>query len=247
MASVSRADRRCAREIISSLESDPNLNPEKVLNFKKYLSSLGFSEESEYFTRINSLETKLNEQEVISSLPNTIRYSGVYSNKRNLPVPVKLYFSYDHLFLSRNYKNKLKNSPGVKISWRFESNGELYLIDSLDITSRDVTHLLGPPRNGIWQNNWPRGIDFIFYGFPNLDSAEKTDLLLKWGYTSAFELYQASLGKKLKDSSFLQGNELGLTKIDSNPLVLNILKKASSLDPRFTREEGFGNVLYRYK
>lgn len=251
MVSVSRADRKCAREILSSIESDSNLNQERIANFKSYLSSLGFSQNSEYFSRINSLEYRLKEKEgvekekeIISSLPKITKYSGVYSNEMNYHVPVKLCFRYDHLFLSRNYKNKFEKSPGVKISWRFESNGELYLIDSLGISSRNITHILGPPKNTIWPNVWSKEADFLFYGFSGMDSIQKTDLLLKWGFSCVRELYAASLGKKLQDSSILQEGEVGLTKINSNPLVLNILKSSSKRNPSFLLEERNGKIVY---
>lgn len=251
MTNVSRADKRCAREIISSLESSSSLDIEKIRNFKKYLSSLGFSEDSEYFSRINSLEGKLNEKENaerekkrISEIPKVLKYSGVYCGGDEKNVPIKLDFRYNHLFLSRNYKNKFYNSPGLKISWRLESDGKLYLIDSLDISSRNVTHVLGPINNDVGQFSWSKDLEFLFYSFPRFDSDKKIDLLLKWGYTSAKELFNAVLSKKLKDSNFLRGEEIGLSNLVSNPIVTEILKKSSKLHPYFEIDQKVGRVIY---
>ncbi len=251
MTNVSRADKKCVREMISSLESAPTLDFEKVTNIKKYLSVLGFSEDSEYVLRINSLEGKLNEREKIkneekriSEIPKLLRYSGVYLNQANQHIPIKLDFRYNHLFLSRNYKNNFENSAGLKVSWRFESDGKIYLIDALDIPSRNVTHILGPIKNSTGQYSWSRDMEFLFYTFPRLASFQKIDLLLKWGYNSTKELLNASLSNKVKDSTILRGEEVGLTSLYSNPFAMGILRNSSKLNPSFIVKERFGILEY---
>lgn len=254
MATVSRADKKCVREMIFSLESSSNLDIEKINNFKKYLFALGFPNNSEYVNRINNLERKIGEkgleekrEKILPTLPKTVRYSGAYFDLNNRTIPVRVDYRYDHLFLSRNYKQMGNDSNGMKVSWRFESNGELYLIDCLNVSSREPTHVLGPMNNRKGPHSWTFDLDPLFSNFSWMDSNQKTDLLLKWGYSSASDLFRASSTNNLRDSKEMYSGEVGLKNIVLNSLVLKILQNTSLLTPRLHFENGLAFTSYKEK
>lgn len=251
MAKVSRADRKCVRELFLSLESDPKLTQDKITNFRNHLLVLGIPHNSSYFDDLGLLEKKLIESKGVEEKGKNIsddfrrvNYSGSYFNQKNLCIPIKLNFRYDHLFISRHYKNNFGGSPGIKVSWRFESDGELYLIDSLNLSSRKFTHILGPIKNSVGPYYWPKNADFLFHNLPEKDSIQKVGSLLRWGYGYADGLLSAIYSNDVQDSRNLREGELGLTKVSSNPLAMAILEKSSKLKPFFIADRKQGTVVY---
>lgn len=251
MARTSRADKKLAREQLLCIESNPKATLEEIEQLGKYFSFLGIPQESEYFERIeklkNGLQTKLEEPEKIQKAQEKIpfaRYSGIYRTSENRICPIKINFRYDHLFLSRHYRINPTNSSGIKVSWRFEKEGELYLIDALDTQTRKITHVLGPMKKALGNYSWSRNLDGLFVNFPDQDERGKVDLLLRWGYTSVKELAKSISENRIKDSDSIRESEKGLTEIVKNIVATNILENASKRNPYLSGGYGHGEIIY---
>ena len=217
---------------------------EKVNGMKSFLKSQGVARESEYFRRLNELESKnlfsfenSNDENINFSKPKRV-YSGFIDNKRILRViPV-----YDHLFLSRIYGGK------IKVSWRFNQSGRLDLIDSMIFPENRVYNILnvldfqsGNKEKPNWGDNLARINEFpeeavlINKGFGNLGNIEKYQSIARFGHSEASDLYGSLKSRRFNKLTNPRDGEKGIEDMFDDQEALALCQRASLLVPSIKR------------
>lgn len=240
MSGVPRKIRHRIKIKLSSLESKSEISQTELDKIENFMDEWGVPPNSSYRAKLDELRGEEYKEAMVEELresaPEKATYSGRYTDSRGRSTPIRLKFSYDHLFLSRKYQNS-KNS--AKVSWRFENNGSLYLIDLKDLNSKEITHLINSDKNGSFNYSWNSCLDSLISIFRknmnNKPIVSKLELLAKFGFTMSEEILTAAHENKLEDSTKLYGSQRGLTEVYYNPFVKDILENVSRKKPDFEK------------
>lgn len=141
----------------------------------------------------------------------------------------------DHIFLERVYQGSLK------MSWRFNIEGRLDLIDAMLFPQNNVCNLLRVEAYDKEPYDWdlkraeclpfPEQIDLINPGFALLDSDKKYQPLMRFGHAMAMDLFRNIGFGNIRDNYLLKKGQKQLKEIVKDFGCMNMLKKAGSLFP----------------
>jgi len=245
---VTREDRRMINEVLTELEQKLNSNSlpfdellKEVQKWEEYFNQIEIQDKSDYRKRLDLIRERasqdLEDKKIKEFVPEKYKYSGVFIDSKGAK-PVKIILSYDHLFLSRHYKFR-ENLTGAKISWRFERDGKLYLIDFKELPSGEIFHLIKPANSGLVEFTWRDSLNRLIpqvYNFHG--NIAKLELLAKWGHTcldGLYEAIQSGSGGVIRDSNSLKGDEKGLTQISMDQNALEVMNHAYKRVPRLSQ------------
>jgi len=259
MQELTRADRQFIRGRLATLEKQPASKEIDLL--ERYFNGVGVAENSEYRRILEGLrgnsdrtEEVLSERELVIPPDLRAEYSGVYFDGKN-HVPIRVNLKYGKFFLSRHYKTP-HNVGGIKLSWEFKGNGEIYFVDLKELSSERISHLIRPADKKAYCFEWNPQLDLFMPIFSNCLLEPKLDLLLKFGYTAGRKMVEAGEHDKLipeeerrekgylKNSDKLFGNQQGLAKILDDTVSWQILQNIARRTPLFRIADGKGVISY---
>jgi len=153
---------------------------------------------------------------------------------------------YDHLFLTRMYRghhNRIIDNKGIKMSWRFNEEGRLDLMDAILFPERYIKHIVivKPQIPKEWYISqaihFPiedSRITMINNELENLSINERCERLIYYGHSTAKRIYQEMKKKEIKSPDSLKGSQISLQEIINNEFAMSIIRKASFLWPRIS-------------
>ena len=156
-------------------------------------------------------------------------YCGMVKRSKVIVSPV-----YDHFFLQRKYQ---KGSNRVKVSWRFNREGRLELIDATTFPKRKVTHVINSDKMGKdpeWYSSGARYVmigelDILNPGFATLGLKSKLESLARFGHCTVRDIVEDF--DNIIDPYKLHPDQISLTKILDDKDAPTMLDRASVLMP----------------
>ncbi len=156
---------------------------------------------------------------------------------------------YDHLFVSRVYGGKFK------LSWRFNKEGRLDLVDSMLFPENKVFPIMKFEGFDRERNAWetrrafyepfPEEICFVNPGFVHLGKTKQYESLMRFGHSIARDVIENLQKSDIRKSFVVEENQKQLSKIVDDATCLHILRGAGSLLPFVTRvKNNYINVRY---
>ena len=157
-------------------------------------------------------------------------YAGMSGNVKMIITPV-----YDHFFLQRLYKKHGR----LKVSWRFNQEGRLELVDAMIFPGKKVTHVISVDNIGgdpEWDVSGGRynlidELDTLNPGFAGLDQRRKLESLLRFGQGDARDLFENLQRQNVRAPYNLHDDQESLADIVRDNAAIYMIEGASMLMP----------------
>jgi len=238
MKSLTKSQRREINALLTELEGldFSKESPDELVKRKEYVYDLlelyGAKPESDYYTRLQALEEV--PLHLDFELPKR-DYTGMAGKSKLRVIAVS-----DHFFLSRVYGGK------IKLSWRFNREGRIDLVDAMLFPQNNVKHLViveGYSRNKEvgWNESTalyyplPREAEALNPGFSLLDKKAQYQSLLRFGHVNVDYLMDNLEKGDVKDSFVSKEGQKRLVEIVEDDSALYMAGNAASLMPGITR------------
>ncbi|MBI2498844.1 hypothetical protein HYV88_01220 [Candidatus Woesearchaeota archaeon] len=180
------------------------------------------------------------EEQVDFEIPKR-EYVGMADNTKVRVIPV-----FDHLFLSRTYREQRENqqvkSNAIKVSWRFNKEGRIDLVDYMLFSDYKPGHVLvvnnyqriHPPWLSAEAIHYPlpEETSLLNRTFRDLPFERKYEHLLRYGHSTARHVIECINTSNISDSTDkLKLGQESLLDIAADPTAIAILSKAGELLP----------------
>ena len=151
----------------------------------------------------------------------------------------------DHLFLERVYRGS------IKLSWSFNREGRLDLVDSMLFPSNSVCNLVitedyrEPPYD--WTSRRveykpvPEQIRLVNPGFAILEKDKMYLPIMRFGHAMARDLIKNINSGNIRDNHLLQPLQKQLREIVNDFECMDMIRKAGSIMPYLAEKDGDGN------
>lgn len=194
-------------------------------------------------------------------------YVGVIVQHPKTPIIVRP--SYDHFFVSRFYTDP--SSIKLKISWRFNEEGRLDLIDLVTVWKGNRERRLNERANIItvlnyqnkrdkaWETSsalyhvFPNEINVVNRGFNFQSMESKYNSLARFGHGIVKGVLSAMNNNSLQGLFFIKEGDRSLDEIINDEEVKYMIKKTAEVLPNISfdetpEERGFlGEMIIRYR
>ena len=168
-------------------------------------------------------------------------YVGMAGRTKVTVAPV-----FDHLFLSRVYRkqseNRQVNGKAIKVSWRFNQEGRIALVDYMLFSDYNPGHILVVNNYQRIHPAWlsaevihyplPEETSLLNRTFRDLPFERKYEHLLRYGHSTARHIIECINTGNISDSTDkLKPGQESLLDIEADPTAIAILSKAGELLP----------------
>ncbi|MBT5021319.1 hypothetical protein HON01_00745 [Candidatus Woesearchaeota archaeon] len=269
MAKIPMQSRRKINGILTELETLVKNGEfgEVVPKIKPLISMLEFFKVnpiSKYYARIEKIETKIkrNSQKVKhqSGSSNNLDlkdvkslnfedgkhdYVGMSGSSR-----VRITRVYDHMFLSRIYQRTMK------LSWRFNKEGRLDLVDAMLFQKNNkIVNLINMRGYGGNDLNWieseakltklPIETGVLNPNFATIKYVQQYESLMRFGHKMSAALLNNLNSKNIRDAHKIFENQKQLKEILNDDSTIYILENAANIVP-FVKEFSVEKMLVEY-
>jgi len=243
--------KRLARGLIEALECRVHVGPPvheaEVRSARDFLCQNDFSTASDYFQRLEQIQSRLETRTVTHSLPQGKRNYGGEAAGRWM----QLQSAYDHVILSTCYEGNFDCKPGrVKISHRFNQAGrvdfvELKFLRSLQpCLNGELRKLLRVKDYQTIRRDWhaaeafvlpvlAQELVFLYQDIFRCPRPEVLAWLVNIGHGLAGDLLEDVRSRPVNGSApngETNGTQLGFHAVRSDEVALPILEHATSLE-----------------
>lgn len=162
-------------------------------------------------------------------------YTGILTNGKNTICTVK--YAYDHIFVMRKYGRH--NSPQFRLSWRFEINGLLDLVDVYNINTQSTQNIINALHIPFVSNASRRASVYsipetvrtgLNATFIHLPSETQYEHLVRYGHSLARDVNAAIIAHTTKTTSLHEGQR-PLSALVLDKPAKDILQKAAHYVP----------------
>jgi hypothetical protein len=144
---------------------------------------------------------------------------------------------YDHIFLSRKYGRR--DQPAIKVSWRFNEDGRIDLIDGRLLPEKTVHHIISVKDFESIETDWtdadayygrlPDRINIVNPGFANRRFREKYQSLLRFGHAMMRDILSNLDDGNIRDSYVVGDNQRQLREIVQDSTAMYLMDQAGQL------------------
>jgi len=203
---------------------------EKVNFIRELLKEYGADAKSHYYERLDELLQEIDQVQKPDFEQGKRDYVGMSGNTKIRITPV-----YDHFFLSRVYSGQLK------LSWRFNKEGRIDLVDAMLFPQNEILHLIGVHNftetkldweyKNVWYNPLSKRFDVLNPGFKDLSSIKQYESVLRFGHSMSKTLLVNLKEEDIRDSNVVKHGQKQLSEIVNDFTALYMLKKTGDIIP----------------
>ena len=243
--------RRLARGLIEALECRVHVGPPvheaEVRSAREFLCQNDFSTASDYFQRLEQIQSRVATRTVTRSLfPGKRNYGGEAAGRW-----MQLQSAYDHVILSTCYEGEFDCKPGrVKVSHRFNQAGRVDFVDLKFLRSLqpclngEIRKLVRVKDYQTIRRDWhaaeafilpvlPQELVFLYQDIFRCPRPEVLAWLVNIGHGLAKDLLEDVRSRPVNGSvphRGTNGDQLGLQAIRGDEVAWPILEHAGSLE-----------------